>query len=361
MKKLNKIAATLLALCLMLCGPCAALAEQGGDVVADLLHYFLGGAGEEPAEEPAAAEEGAEPDDEFEDEDGEYVIDDYGEEDIVVENHIEVTDLAVNESLPRDWMNILLLGTDARGDTKFLRTDTMIVLSINSDTGEAKMTSIMRDIWIDLPEYGGQRLNAACVYGGPEMTMRMINQYFGLNLQSYALVNMKCLVAIVDSLGGIRLDVTGGESRAISRLASEDSKSHDGTGKFAATVPSGKQVLLNGRQVLEYSRIRKSDSDYARTARQRTVLTTIAKRLQQENLLSLASIITEMLQYVETNMTFDQIMNIAAVCMRMDLNNLQEFRVPADDTFEAGMFGNTWCIKPDFEKNAELLHEFIYG
>jgi hypothetical protein len=67
-----------------------------------------------------------------------------------------------------------------------------------------------------------------------------------------------------------------------------------------------------------------------------------------------------MLQYVETNLSFDEIMSIASVCMKADLNKLSEFRVPADGTFDAGMFGRTWCIKPDFEANAQALHKFIY-
>ena len=296
--------------------------------------------------------------------DAEDYIYDYGydEEDYAVTDHVAVDDLAITEGLSEDWENILLLGTDARGDTKFLRTDTMIVLSVNSRTNEAKMTSIMRDIYVELPEHDMQRLNAACVYGGPELTMRIINQYFHLNIERYVLVNMKCLVEIVDSLGGIRLDVSRAESEAISRLSEEDAQSENGERKFASgSVPSGEQVLLNGKQVLAYVRIRKSDSDYARTRRQRKVLITIAKRLQAENLIALAGIITNMLQYVVTNLGFQEIMALAGTCMHLDLDGISEFRIPADDTYEAGMYGTTWLIKPDFEANAELVRQFIYG
>ena len=377
--KMKRTVSALLALCLMLCGAFGALAEQEKvDVVDDLLRYFLGisdNAGQEEA--PGDEGEAVEPEDEAapgddaegdaEDEpspaDDVYVYDDpNAEEEIVVEEPIVVSDLAINESLPEDWMNILLLGTDSRGSTKYLRTDTMIVMSINQQLGQAKLTSIMRDIWIQIPGYDGQKLNAACVYGGPELTMKMINQYFGLNLEYYALVNMQCLVEIVESLGGIRLDISRGEAAAINRLITSDKESGDSNRKFATSkVYSGSQVLLNGKQTLAYSRIRKSDSDYQRTERQRTVLVTIAKAMQQKSLFALAGIVTGLLQYVETNMSFDQIMAIAGVCMKMDLANLSEFRVPADGTYEDGMFGNTWCIKPDFEENARQLKAFIYG
>ena len=88
---------------------------------------------------------------------------------------------------------------------------------------------------------------------------------------------------------------------------------------------------------------------------------TIARKLQEQNLLSLAGIVTNMLQYVETNLTFEDIMSIASVCMGANLDDVRELRIPVDDTFEAGMFGNTWCIKADFEANTAALHEFIYG
>ena len=350
-KQINKFIAALLALCLLLGGALGALAEQDKpDVVGDLLRYFMGVNDGEP--------------DPITDDDEEYVVeeDEADEEEIVVDEHISVTDLAVTPGLSRDWLNILLLGTDARGNTKYLRTDTMIVLSINSKTQQIKLSSIMRDIWVQIPGYGGQKLNAACVYGGPELTIRLINEYFGLNIEKYALVNMQCLVQIVDTLGGIQLDVTPAESGAIRRLNDSSVGAKDGSGKYISdAVPSGEQVLLNGKQVLAYSRIRKSDSDYARTSRQRNVLVAIAKKMQSVNLLRLTSIVTTMLQYVETNLGFNEIMDIAGVCMKTDLNTLAEFRIPADGTYDSGMYGTTWCIKPDFEANKTALHEFIYG
>ena len=356
-RTINKAIAALLALCLLLGGAFGALAEQGdSDVLGDVLRYFMGVTKEE--EDAIIAEEAAD-----EADDGEYVVDgdDEDEEEIVVEEHVNVTDLAVTPGLSDDWLNILLLGTDSRGSTKYLRTDTMIVLSINAKTNKIKLSSIMRDIWVQIPGYGGQKLNAACVYGGPELTIRTINENFGLNIEKYALVNMQCLVQIVDTLGGIEMNVTPAESGAIRRLNASSAGAKDGSGKYISdAVPSGENVLLNGKQALAYSRIRKSDSDYARTSRQRNVLVAIARKMQSVSVLRLAGIVTTMLQYVETNLGFNEIMDIAGVCMKMDLNRMAEFRIPADGTYDSGMYGNTWCIKPDFEANKKALHEFIY-
>ena len=321
----KRLAAALLAACLLMLCACGATAESG--LLGGLLGLF--GGEEAPAEDSGGS---------------------------------AGQDLAVNASLPADWTNILLLGTDSRTSEMDSRTDTMIVLSVNAVTGQAKLTSIMRDTWVDIPGHGGGKLNAACVYGGPALTVRCINENFGLNIERYALVNMQCLVDIVDALGGIRLDVTSEESSAINALIASDANAHDENSEFATDpVPAGTQVLLNGRQALAYVRIRKSDSDYARTSRQRVVLETIARRLQQESMMNLMGMAMSLLNNVETNLSLDEIMAIATVGVSADMGSVEEMRVPVDGTFESGMFGDTWCIKPNFAQNAALLHSFIYG
>ena len=355
MRHMKKWIAALLALCLL--AATAAMAEDGR--VNDLLAFFRRATGQaDAADDLASGFEAAM--DEFIP--GDAPVDGAEEEIVAPDELVQVEDYAINDTLPAEWINILLLGTDSRTEEHYSRTDTMIVLSINSKTSQMKLTSIMRDIWIQIPGYGGQKLNAACVYGGPELTIRMINENFRLNIQKYALVNMQCLVQIVDSLGGIELDVTPAESSAIRRLNASSAGAKDGSGKYISdAVPAGENVLLNGKQVLAYSRIRKSDSDYARTSRQRNVLVAIAKKMQSVNLLRLTSIVTTALQYVETNLGFNEIMDIASVGTKADLSKLSEFRIPADGTYDSGMYGNTWCIKPDFEANKTALHEFIYG
>lgn len=367
--RIKKIFAATLALCLML--NCALGALAADDIVSEMLKYYLGLSDENgnPVE-PDEAQEGepadfviGEPAPELsgEDDDEVYVVDE-DEEEIVADEIIAVEDLSIKEGLSDEWNNILLLGTDSRTTARYSRTDTMIIMSINPASGEAKLTSIMRDTWVQIPGHGGAKLNAACVYGGPEMTVRCINENFGMNIQYYALVNMQCLVDIVETLGGIRLDVSRSESKAMNQLISSDAKSGDANARFATSqVQSGSQVLLNGKQVLAYTRIRKLDSDYARTTRQRTALTVIAKQLQKKGFLALVPILTSMLKYVETNLSTEQIMSLAKVGLSLDMGALTEFRIPADGTYQDGMFGGTWCIRPDFEENARQLYGFIYG
>lgn len=257
-----------------------------------------------------------------------------------------------------DWHNILLLGTDVRDTDEYGRSDSMIVLSVNLSTREAKLTSFMRDIWVKIPGVKKEnKLNTACVYGGPELTMKTLNQYFGLDLEYYAMVNLNCMADIIDLLGGLRLDVTEAERKALNK-GLFDLSSRSGMEKLEK---SGKQVLLNGNQAVAYARIRQIDSDYKRTERQRVVLTAIAKRLQTEDPLTIMSVVATMTQYVKTNLTFQQMTALAAVGFQINTNAIQQLRIPADNTYKDGMYGKVWCIRPDFEKNKAIVRKFIYG
>ncbi|MBR6766868.1 MAG: LCP family protein [Clostridia bacterium] len=265
---------------------------------------------------------------------------------------------ALSEEGSDDWMHILLLGTDVRDTSGYGRTDSMILLSVNTGTKEAKLTSFMRDLWVTIPGHEGKaKLNAACVYGGPSLVMKTISEHFGVDIDSYALVNLSCMADIIDILGGLRLDVTESERQALNK-GLFDLSSRSGMEKLEK---SGDNVLLNGNQAVAFSRIRAIDSDYHRTERQRTVLTAMAKRLQEENGTTLLTVIPTLLKYVETNMDFTQLMSLAFVGLQMDMDAIEQFRIPADGTYESGTYNGTWMIKANLEKNASLLKNFIYN
>lgn len=280
----------------------------------------------------------------------------------VVDELYTVDDFAVTEGLPDNWVNILLLGTDVRNTTKYGRTDSMIILSVNLATKQAKMTSIMRDIWVTMSGRSKSgKINGACALGGPKLTMATINDCFGMNLQYYALVNLNKLAEIIDVLGGLDMDVTKEEMNALNK-GLFDLSPYSGMEKL---MEYGSDVHLNGNQATAYARIRKIDSDYQRTERQRYVLTLIAKRLQQESPATLVGVVMKLMECVETNMNLTQLMTIAAVGMDIDLNAIPQFRIPADGTYQSGTYtinnSKVWCIKADLSANAKKLRKFIYG
>lgn len=266
---------------------------------------------------------------------------------------------AAAEAQQDNWWNILLLGTDNRDEQEgYSRTDSMIILSVNTETCQAKLTSLMRDTWVKIDGHGSAKLNAASVYGGPELTMQTISKNFGVEIEDYMLINITGMADVIDVLGGLELDITEAERKAINK-GLFDLSSRSGMEKLES---SGESVLLNGNQAVAYSRIRMIDSDYVRTERQRTVLVKLAEKLKSEiNMITMAGLITALLPYVETSLGLSDLISLASVGMQMDFSAIQELRLPVDGTFESGEFNGTWCIKPNFEKNSALLNDFIYG
>ena len=257
------------------------------------------------------------------------------------------------------WENILLLGTDVRDSAaSYGNSDSMIVLSVNYATHEAKLTSFMRDLWVKIPGVKGEnKLNAACLHGGPKLTVRTLNQYFDLNLEHYVMVNLSCMAEVIDQLGGLRLDVTEAERAALNK-GLFDLSSRSGMEELEK---SGAQVQLNGNQAVAFARIRRIDSDYRRTERQRAVLTAIARKLQQKGPMAVIAMVMGFMRYVKTDLDLPQLLALADLGTRVDLNQVAQYRVPAENTYKDGMFDGVWCIRADLERNRKLLRRFIYG
>lgn len=259
-----------------------------------------------------------------------------------------------------EWWNILLLGCDSYTKNTYSRSDSMIILSLNLETGAVKLTSLMRDTWIKVPgtKSSHRKLTELCAVGGPELTIQAINENFGMDIENYALISMAGIAEIIDIIGGLDLDVTEAERKALNK-GLFDLSSLSGMEKLQE---SGENVHLNGNQATAYARIRKIDSDYVRVERQRTVLLKMAEKIKNgasaSTLLSIVNVLTE---YVDTNLTFMQIMSIGMAGLNMDLSNVEQLRLPADGTYDSGTFDGIWCIKPNFDKNKKILREFIYG
>ena len=266
--------------------------------------------------------------------------------------------LALAESAD-DWTNVLLLGCDSYTTNDRQRTDSMIILSVNMQTKQVKMTSLMRDIWIKVPGKNSHRkLTELCAVGGPELTIRAINENFDLDLEKYALISMAGIAEVIDLLGGVEIDVTEAERKALNK-GLFDLSSLSGMEKLQE---SGENVHLNGNQATAFARIRNIDSDYVRTERQRTVLLAMAGKLKAgASPATLLSIVTTLLNYVETNLNLTEIVGLATAGLEVDLEAAGQLRIPIDGSYDSGMYQGYWSIRPNFSKNAKAIHDFIYG
>lgn len=274
----------------------------------------------------------------------------------------EELDLMINEELDTgEWWNILLLGTDSRDITKYYGlTDTIVILSVNTRTNEVKLTSIMRDTWVHIYGKGEEKINAANSRGGPELVMRTVNEYFGMNISDYVLVGMEALADIIDEIGGVEISISEDEMKQINTQLKYDAAEFELNHSEPLEI-YGEDILLNGNQALAYARIRSIDSDYVRTERQRNVLVAIVRKLQNEDVASILSVVGTLLGYVNTNLTFSEVAMLSGIGLQVDLNDIEQMRLPADGTYTTTTENGQWSIRADFDQNTDILHEFIYG
>ena len=263
--------------------------------------------------------------------------------------------LCLAEDTASQWQNILLMGGDARSAERYDRTDSIMILSLNAAEAQVKMTSIMRDTWVKAAGKGYScKINALNVYGGPELTVATVNECFGTDIEKYVLINMTDMIDIIDLVGGVDVEITTGERWYIN-------SSVKGYGDSTQLEESG-LVHLNGSQALAYSRIRHLDSDFKRVERQQKVMLALAARLQEMEIGELMDLTDEIIGHLQTNLSEDEMKELARMVLVIEPDEVQAMRLPADGTFTSGTEeGKGYIIQPNFERNGELLQVFIYG
>lgn len=283
-----------------------------------------------------------------------------------------VEDLSVNSTLPSEWMNVLFLGSDERTLTESARTDSMMICSINTTTGEVKLTSIMRDLAVyydEIGDYSGTyRINAANFFGGEELAMRVVNECFNLNIENYVRVNFYGFQQIAQQLGGVEMDITKEEMDEINYRIVEQAKAAYKAGIDESALPNqyletyGANTHLDGRQTLAYARIRKLDGgDYARSERQRKVLVALMNKLQGADAATLLGVANAALPHITTNLSPDQILSIALKVLQSGLSDVESFRLPVNDTYvQETRDGQDMLYDCNWSHNASELYYFIY-
>ena len=377
MKLMKHLAALLMALCLLL--PGAALAEDEEISILDVVEEVNLDEGEEPAEDAEDAEGGEEL----------FISDEVQEAMEVAENleadiddSINPDDLELNPNLPDNVVNILLVGVDTRStslDDGLQHGDVQIILSINKDTGSVKLTSILRDLYVTIPGYKSKnRINVAYARGGGALAMRTINHTFEMNIEHYVTINFYGLASIIDAIGGVDVDLTKAEAKAINTYLKKHPPKYDNQDKEYERVPleavAGVQHL-DGVQAVMYARTRSVDNDCGRTARQRHLLDLLLQKIMQDMTVDkLMSLMETSLPYVQTNVNASTMLSLGLSVLNSDIISraqageslLEQMRIPMDDTWkydktEGGSSVVVFRTVARREENVQALHEFIYG
>ena len=263
----------------------------------------------------------------------------------------------INENLlysDNDQINILLVGVDAReGDTES-RSDTMMLVTIDNKNGEIKLTSFLRDSYVEIAGRNKkEKLNAAYFRGGIQTLVDTLELNFKVSIPYYVIVDFEIFTTIVDELGGVSVDVTEKESKYSKKTPTRD--------KIVA-IEAGEDILLNGEQALWYSRMRYLDSDFMRTQRQRKVISAIVEKALQQDIPSLISLAETIIPLVKTNFTSSELIEIGSKAL---LNEAYSYHIvqqpiPADNTWSSkSISGVGSCLVMDFDENVKILQSFL--
>jgi len=269
------------------------------------------------------------------------------------------SELDVNEELSDEWVNIMLLGADAGA---YARSDTMIIASVQCSSGKVKLTSLMRDTYVPIDGYGSNKINTATHFGGIDLALKTVNQCFDMNISKYAMVDFSAFAYIVEAIGGVDVPVSEAEMRSMNQLMQDMRVLYPEIElpKEDLTV-FGDSVHLDGMQALAFARIRKLDSDYNRTNRQRTLLMAIMKKAASPSVFSGAmDIYAAIRDHVKTNLATDEVLQLAAKVLSRGVD-FEELRIPVEGTYSAQRINGQDCLVPDIAANAARLHEFVYG
>ena len=283
-------------------------------------------------------------------------------------NHNEITNdldqLGISSdssNLESGIINIALFGVDARNSKKPSgRSDSIIILSVNTKEKTIKTTSILRDSYVPVSGHDFKKINAAYALGGPVLAINTINKNFKLNITDYVTVNFTMLADIIDIMGGIDLEITEKERKQINWLI--DTEDFKTSYKTPHVKKSGK-VHLNGPQAMHYSRIRKIDSDAVRSQRQAKVLGLLLEKVKKTNISKYPGILKAVMKHVETSLSYSEIISYAP--MVSSLGAIESTYVPdpkLDKNVKGGNYKKAgWVYRYNISDAADRIHEFIYG
>ncbi len=258
------------------------------------------------------------------------------------------------------FINILLLGVDTRNmeQIKGSRSDMIIIASINTETYDVTLTSLYRDTYLKLGETSTyDKITHACVYGGPEMTMKSLNQALDIDLEQFAIVNFRAVAELVDAVGGIEVDVQETEIYQLNKYTAATAR-NIGKKSYNLVKNAGVQTL-EGVQAVSYGRIRKGvGDDYKRTERMRTVIMKVFEKVKKMSFSDIKGLIELMVPQCKTNLSLNDILALGFNATKYNISSGAGF--PYQVT--SGYLGKASYVFPEnLGASVIQLHKEVFG
>lgn len=278
------------------------------------------------------------------------------EKDIIINETVQ----EAQETTMKGYRNIALFGVDSTTGalTKNTRSDTIMIASINQDTGECKLVSVYRDTYLNLSNDSYNKCNAAYAKGGPEQAINMLNMNLDMNITDFVTVGFAGLTDTIDALGGVDIEVDESEISHLNNYQlciAEDLKR-----EYTPVTQTGYQ-RLDGLQATGYCRIRyTAGDDFKRAERQREVLSAVADQAKKASLPKLTETANSVFEEVYTSLDLSEILEMLGDVGAYQITETDGF--PQEDMRATGTIGSKGsCVIPtSLEENVKWLHKFLF-
>lgn len=253
--------------------------------------------------------------------------------------------------------NIALFGIDATEGNNG-RSDAIMIATIDKIHKKLKLTSIMRDSYVDIQGHGKDKINHAYAFGGHELALKTLNENFDLNIKDFATVNFSSLPKMIDAVGGIELDIRSDELQYINNYIDHINNINK---TDSPHITSTGVQHVNGTQSLAYCRIRyTSGGDGERTERQRVVLSKLFEKFTKISPSKYPSVLNELMPMITTNLSSSEILGLATTVASMGGSGLEQERFPKDNYSNGEMINNIYYLTFDKNTTVKQIHDYIF-
>lgn len=257
------------------------------------------------------------------------------------------------------YWTIAVFGVDSRNSSvgKGNNSDVNILCNIDQGTGEIRLVSVYRDSYLNISDKNTyNKINAAYMQGGPEQVVKALNRNLDIDIDDYATFNWKAVADAINILGGIDVEITKSEFYYINAFISETVKA---TGVASTQLKSAGMNHLDGVQAVAYGRLRLMDTDYARTERQRKVISLAFEKMKKADWATINNIVQTVFPQVATSIEINDLLKIGRNITRYHLTETTGF---PSELREKKMGRKGACVIPQtLESNVIELHHFLFG
>ena len=257
------------------------------------------------------------------------------------------------------YWTIALFGVDSRNNSvgKGNNADVIIICNIDQGTGEIKLVSVFRDTYLSVSDNGlYNKINQAYFLGGPEQAVEALNRNLDLQIDDFATFNWKAVVDAVNILGGVDVELSKAEFYYINAYITE---TVEATGVGSYQLKQAGLNHLDGVQAVAYARLRKMDTDFARTERQREIIDLCFQKLKKSDFAVVNNVMEAVFPQILSSVTIDDIIPAARNLTKYTIADTMGFPAARSD---ANMGKKGACVIPQtLESNVTLLHQFLFG